>query len=404
MTTSADIRRSLDVPETIHTPMEPTSYPRFEVSIYTDIGGRKHQEDRFTFCPELVKGRDDCAFFGVFDGTVGDFASENVKDLVVPQLVASSPWRKLVAILSKESCSSSSSSSGTATDSSSSSSASSSDETAQRGAPRSDSGGGSGSGSGTGTSKEKEEEAEATTVVPLLKESVNVMYRNADEELIRMCHDLGKDYASSTSVTAIMVKEYIGVGHLGDSRIAMGMLAEEGGGGEGGGVSYQHQSAQAGGASRTMMKYEFLTVDHKPDMPAEKRRIMRNGGSVEYLHNHNNKPFIRGGDFSIRKSRGEQPMQLQYSRAFGGKDLKMFGLSNQPDVRIVKLTPQHRVMILASDGLWDVLTAQQAIDIAMRARSEGRNPAQTLVQLTLREQQSRNQSPDNITAMAVFFK
>lgn len=45
--------------------------------------------------------------------------------------------------------------------------------------------------------------------------------------------------------------------------------------------------------------------------------VQRNGGSVEYLHNHNNKPFIRGGDFAFRKSRGEQPMQLQYSRAFG---------------------------------------------------------------------------------------
>lgn len=54
-----------------------------------------------------------------------------------------------------------------------------------------------------------------------------------------------------------------------------------------------------------------------------------------------------------------------------GKDLKMYGLSNEPDVRVVKITPQHRVMILATDGLWDVLTARQAVDIAMQARKEG---------------------------------
>lgn len=90
-----------------------------------------------------------------------------------------------------------------------------------------------------------------------------------------------------------------------------------------------------------MLYGEFLTMDHKPNMPSEQDRILvsrnsredllglvgpnflrsssvqRSGGSVEYLHNHNNKPFIRGGDFTVRKSKGEQPMQLQYSRAFG---------------------------------------------------------------------------------------
>lgn len=60
-----------------------------------------------------------------------------------------------------------------------------------------------------------------------------------------------------------------------------------------------------------------MTVDHKPDLPGEHRRIMSCGGSVEYLHNHDNKPFIRGGDFGERKANGETPMQLQYSRAFG---------------------------------------------------------------------------------------
>ncbi|PHJ16708.1 serine-threonine phosophatase 2c [Cystoisospora suis] len=329
MKSSSEIRKTMDVPATIHTPLPPTPYPAFEVSIFTDIGGRKHQEDRFTLCPQLVAGRDDCAFFGVFDGTVGDFASENVKDLVVPQLVACPAWQQVTELLRTD----------------------------------------------ASTFAQLDEKT-----LMLLGQAVVSMYKNADTELVKMCEQLGKDYASSTSVTAILVNGVLAVGHLGDSRIAIGAETPNG------------------------MAAEFLTQDHKPDMPQEKLRIMRNGGSVEYLHNHNNKPFIRGGDFAFRKSRGEQPMQLQYSRAFGGKDLKMYGLSNEPDVRVVKLTPQHRVLILATDGLWDVLSARQAVDIAMQARKEGRNPAQTLVQMTLAEQQSRNQSADNITAMAVFFK
>eukprot|EP00386_Alphamonas_edax_P000940 GDKI01002815.1.p1 GENE.GDKI01002815.1~~GDKI01002815.1.p1 ORF type:complete len:107 (-),score=8.33 GDKI01002815.1:9-329(-) len=93
MAKAADIKKALEVPETIHQPLLPTSYQKFIVSCSTNIGSRRYQEDRFTICPTLVKGRDDCAFFGVFDGTVGDFASDNVKDLVVPHLVNSPAWQ-----------------------------------------------------------------------------------------------------------------------------------------------------------------------------------------------------------------------------------------------------------------------------------------------------------------------
>ena len=36
---------------------------------------------------------------------------------------------------------------------------------------------------------------------------------------------------------------------------------------------------------------EWLTIDHKPNMPNELQRIQNNGGSLAWLHG--NKPFIR---------------------------------------------------------------------------------------------------------------
>ena len=148
---------------------------------------------------------------------------------------------------------------------------------------------------------------------------------------------------------------------------------------------------------------EFLTVDHKPDQPNERARIEASGGSVEYLHNSFNKPFIRGGDFTRRKALGEKPMQLQYSRAFGGKDLKPYGLSNAADVKQVVLGPEHKVLILASDGLWDVCGDQTAVAVAMEAAWQGRDAAQALVAYALSEQDRRGGTADNVTVACVFF-
>jgi len=123
------------------------------------------------------------------------------------------------------------------------------------------------------------------------------------------------------------------------------------------------------------------------------------GGSLTYLHG--GKPFIRGGDFTARQARGDRPMQLNYSRAFGGKDLKPFGLSVEPSVTHVDLTSDHRVIVLASDGLWDVITAAAAASIATAARAEGKEPSNELVDAALDAHVAAG-SVDNVTVVAAF--
>eukprot|EP00391_Amoebophrya_sp_Ameob2_P007967 CAMPEP_0178985500 /NCGR_PEP_ID=MMETSP0795-20121207/2187_1 /TAXON_ID=88552 /ORGANISM="Amoebophrya sp., Strain Ameob2" /LENGTH=373 /DNA_ID=CAMNT_0020676465 /DNA_START=234 /DNA_END=1355 /DNA_ORIENTATION=+ len=340
------------------------------VTLQTVIGGRKAQEDRFCVCPNLVQHLENVAFFGVFDGTVGDFASDTVKDLVVPMLKSTSECKQL----EHEFGSSSSTEAGT-----------------------------------TG----------------LLKRA-----HKSDGELLRRAGIAEKHYAASTSVTLLLWEDYICVGHLGDSRICLiyvtdenlakidGTLAVAGdknGNDENVGDQKKNASAvvenkkntknyvveakwAAPGSFRTdsipvhkveeFVEGNFVTQDHKPDTAEEKARIEACGGSVEYLHNHQNKPFIRGGDFQQRKMLGESPMQLQYSRAFGAKDLKPFGLLGDPTVNCTK---RERL------GLWDVLSADVASRVAMKAFLEGTNPSDALVQAAL------HTSCDNITAVCVMY-
>ncbi|GFE54494.1 serine-threonine phosophatase 2C [Babesia ovis] len=205
-------------------------------------------------------------------------------------------------------------------------------------------------------------------------------YSNADTELLELCRKEKNHYSSCTGITVLMIKDYTVVAHVGDSRVSL--CFEE----------------------RGQVSARFITTDHKPDMPNEKRRIIASGGSVQYLPTHNNKPFLRGGDFLQRKSKGEQPMQIQYSRAFGGKDLKTYGLVCEPDITVFRRGKQHRAMIIASDGLWDTFESHQAFSKAFFARSKGENPSQSLVEYALRENKFTARRSDNITAIVIFFE
>jgi len=99
---------------------------------------------------------------------------------------------------------------------------------------------------------------------------------------------------------------------------------------------------------------------------------------------------------------GDRPMQLNYSRAFGGKDLKMYGLSVHPDVKTIQLKKSHRVVVLASDGLWDVVSQERACRVALEEHAQGRHAAEALVNLGLSQLQAVG-SVDNVTVVCVFF-
>lgn len=205
-----------------------------------------------------------------------------------------------------------------------------------------------------------------------LVEALKEVYARTDAQILELCKQFGHNYSSSTAVIVLVTSDAIVVSHVGDSRACL--------------VSNENNS-------------RFLTSDHGPANPSERKRIEANGGSVVLLSSHNTKPYLRGGDFLKRKLAGEQAMQLQYSRALGGKDLKPFGLTAEPDISVHRIDKSKDLaLIIASDGLWDIVTPEQAKRLVCECTRT--SPAEALVQYVLKHQQCTS---DNITDIVLMF-
>jgi serine/threonine protein phosphatase PrpC len=217
---------------------------------------------------------------------------------------------------------------------------------------------------------ESDNEQETGLLVEALRETI----KRCDEMIISECIANHVNYSACTLVICLLLRnEILITAHLGDSRAAL-IHKEEG-----------------------YTWGEFLTADHKPDLPGEKERIEANGGSVVYLASRGySTPFLRGGDFASRKSAGDQPMQLQYSRALGGKDLKPFGLSSEPDIKVTILSPSDYAVVIGTDGLWDCMTASQTASFLKNPPNDEGEP---LAQLLVKRVSSI--SSDNVTAIVV---
>ncbi|KAJ8564621.1 hypothetical protein K7X08_001081 [Anisodus acutangulus] len=94
---------------------------------------------------------------------------------------------------------------------------------------------------------------------------------------------------------------------------------------------------------------EAVTRDHRAEREDERKRIEDKGGYVEH---HRGGWRVHG--------------VLSVSRSIGDAHLKDW-VSAQPDTNTLTLTPDMEYLVLASDGLWDQVGDQEAVDLIMQS-------------------------------------
>jgi protein phosphatase 1L len=122
-----------------------------------------------------------------------------------------------------------------------------------------------------------------------------------------------------------------------------------------------------------------LSSDHKPNRADERQRIEDAGGVVMWVGT-----WRVGGVLAV-------------SRAFGDRLLKQYVVA-EPEIQEDTIEEGVDFLILASDGLWDVVTNQEAVSMVLSIEDA------EVAAKVLGDEAYRRGSADNITCLIVRFK
>ncbi|KAL9227664.1 hypothetical protein vseg_003326 [Gypsophila vaccaria] len=128
-----------------------------------------------------------------------------------------------------------------------------------------------------------------------------------------------------------------------------------------------------------------MSQDHRPTCPSEKRRVDELGGYVDdgYLN----------GVLSVSRALGDWDMKLPKGSASV--------LIAEPELRQIILTEDDEFLIIGCDGIWDVMSSQQAVSVVRRGLRRHNDPELCAKEL-IREALRLN-TFDNLTVVVVCF-
>lgn len=105
-----------------------------------------------------------------------------------------------------------------------------------------------------------------------------------------------------------------------------------------------------------------LSEDHKPQDDIERSRIENAGGTVQWKR--------VDGDLAVSRAFGD--FQYKNRPDLSASEQKV---SCEPDVRVHTRTLQDDILLLACDGLWDVFSNSQAVELAREIMKSGETSA-----------------------------
>jgi len=154
--------------------------------------------------------------------------------------------------------------------------------------------------------------------------------------------------------------------------------------------------AVIGSEKKGRLKAIGLTRDHKPNDPDEKARIVASGGFVS-------PPPEPGLSSRVWLDAKFKMIGLAMSRSLGDYAVKAVGVTATPEITSHDLTENDKFLVMASDGVWEFISNQEAVDIVQNKIHLGSNVAcEELIRIAAtRWQHEEGDYRDDITALVV---
>ncbi|KAJ4844972.1 hypothetical protein Tsubulata_011705 [Turnera subulata] len=204
------------------------------------------------------------------------------------------------------------------------------------------------------------------------KQSYLKAYASIDEEL-KKHPGIDSFCSGTTALTIVKQGEHLVIANIGDSRAVMATTSDDG----------------------SLVALQ-LTIDFKPNLPEEAERIAQSNGQVFCMSDE-------PGVYRVWAPNGKTP-GLALSRALGDYCVKDFGLISEPDVTERNITDRDQFVILATDGVWDVISNQEAVQIVY-STADREKSARKLVECAVRAWKCKRRgiAMDDISAICLFF-
>ncbi|EAY85062.1 hypothetical protein OsI_06419 [Oryza sativa Indica Group] len=272
-------------------------------SLFSQRGKKGPNQDSVILCQGF--GMEDGVFCGVFDGhgRCGQFISKLVRDYL-PFMILSHRNALLLADAAADD---------------------------DDDAAFSDDAAASSSADSSGNSSPQPSASASAQMLEEWRQACASAFAAMDGEL-KLQPNLDCAFSGTTAVCAIKLGKDLIIANLGDSRAVLATMSDTG----------YLQAVQ-------------LTVDHKPSVPEEAARIKRSGGRVFGLKDE-------PGVMRVWLP-GENSPGLAMARSLGDMRLKRHGVIPAPEVTSRRVTGADLFMVLATDGVWDVLSNEEVVSI-----------------------------------------
>uniref|UniRef100_A0A7S0BUB8 PPM-type phosphatase domain-containing protein n=1 Tax=Rhodosorus marinus TaxID=101924 RepID=A0A7S0BUB8_9RHOD len=205
--------------------------------------------------------------------------------------------------------------------------------------------------------------------------ALKTAFHRAEQELYNPFHGIDHKYSGTTCVLVWIIEMDLYCAWVGDSRAVIG---------------------RGNGPRDTKLKAIEVSHDQKPSRSDEKKRVKAAGGRIARWRK------------DIGPLRVWVPTEwipgLAMTRSIGDTVLSAFGVTPAPEISYMRLSPSDMFLILGSDGLWEFMTSQEAVDFISSRRKENLDPdllAEGLVREAIKRWRRNEDVVDDTTAVVL---